>query len=73
VKLTRRQLAAAAAGSAVAVKALAQSAPAAPGQTARAPGGDSGKAAPGVMQRNADALAKFAIPVSTEPAFHFKA
>lgn len=78
MKLTRRQMVAVTAGSAVAVKAVAQSAPAsspdgvkALAQSAAAP--DAGKAARDAVQRNADTLAKFGIPVSTEPAFQFKA
>ena len=63
MKLTRRQMVGAAvAGSAVAAKALAQ---------ASAP--DFAKQAHDNIQRNADTLAKFAIPGSTEPAFQFKA
>ena len=70
-KLTRRQLViAAATGSAVlnleAPKASAQSTP----QTAtdRAP-----QAATERVRQNADTLAKFAISITTEPAFQFKA
>jgi len=66
MKLTRRQLAVAAAGSAVAIKgamkAQAQPAPAAAPATPR-----------DTIARNADTLAKFSIPMSTEPAFQFKA
>jgi hypothetical protein len=61
MKLTRRQLViAAAAGSAVlnVSKASAQSAPQTPTDRVR---------------QNADALAKFVIPIATEPAFQFKA
>jgi hypothetical protein len=61
VKLTRRQLViAAAAGSAAlrASKASAQSAP---------------LTATDKIRQNADTLAKFAIPITTEPAFQFKA
>ncbi len=65
MKLTRRQLVTAVATSAVAANALAQ-APAA-GPT------DFAKQARDGVQRNADALAKFDIPFSTEPAFQFKA
>jgi len=53
---------AAVAGSAVAAKALAQ---------ASAP--DFAKQAHDNMQRNADTLSKFSIPLATEPAFQFKA
>jgi hypothetical protein len=64
MKLTRRQLViAAAAGSAVA-KASAQSAPNQP--TASPTATDR-------VRQNADTLAKFAIPITTEPAFQFKA
>ncbi len=59
MKLTRRQLViAAAAGSAAAVKAPAQTTPQTPTDRVR---------------QNADALAKFVIPITTEPAFQFKA
>jgi hypothetical protein len=61
MKITRRQLVIAAAGSGAAVQALAQTAPPAspdPGKQAR---------------DNAEALAKFSLPISTEPAFQFKA
>jgi hypothetical protein len=81
VKPTRRQLVAAAAGSAAAIRALAQSAPAASGSAAASASStaaaalprDFGKEARDAVQRNADILAKFEIPMSTEPAFHFKA
>ena len=52
------------AGSAIAAKAMAQSGTAAP---------DFAKQAHDNMQRNADTLAKFALPIATEPAFQFKA
>jgi hypothetical protein len=69
MKLTRRQMVGATvAGSAVAVKAIAQVG--APVNTA-AP--DFAKQARDNMQRNADTLAKFAVPITTEPAFQFKA
>jgi len=58
--LSRRELAAAAAGSAFAMKAAAQ-APAPP-PTARE-----------ANERNAETLAKFELPAATEPAFQFKA
>lgn len=58
---------AAAAGSAVAANALGQSpAPAAATH-------DFAKEARDNLQRNADTLSKFEIPVSTEPAFRFQA
>jgi hypothetical protein len=59
VKLTRRQLVIAAAAGTAAVKAPAQSAPA--------------QTAVDKIRQNADTLAKFAIPITTEPAFQFKA
>ena len=61
MKLTRRQIVIAAAGSAAIAKALAQST------------SDLEKTARDNVQRNADTLAKFAIPMATEPAFQFKA
>ena len=65
MKLTRRQMVGAAvAGSAVAVKGMAQAGAASP---------DFAKQAHDNLQRNADALAKFALPITTEPAFQFKA
>jgi len=67
MKLTRREMVASAvASSAVAAKAMAQS-----GALSAAP--DFAKQAHDNMQRNADTLAKFAIPIATEPAFQFKA
>jgi hypothetical protein len=63
MKLTRRELVIAAAGSVVAVNASAQTAPAQ----------DFAKQARDRVQANADTLAKFEIPMSTEPAFQFKA
>ena len=69
MKLTRRQLVGAAvAGSAVAATARAQSA--AQGTTAVP---DFAKQAHDNLTRNADTLAKFAVPMATEPAFQFKA
>lgn len=62
LKLTRRQLVIAAAAGSAALKASAQAEP----QTA-AP------AATDKVRQNAETLAKFAIPISTEPAFQFKA
>jgi hypothetical protein len=58
----------AAAGSAVASKAFSQS-------TSRvgAPLPDAAKQALDAVSRNADTLAKFPVPISTEPAFQFKA
>jgi hypothetical protein len=57
-KLTRRQLVIAAAAGSTALKASAQSAP---------------QAATDRIRQNADTLAKFAISITTEPAFQFKA
>ena len=68
-KVTRRRLIVAAAGTALAAgRAEAQSAPAQspPVQT------DLAKAARELNQRSGEALAKFEIPLSTEPAFQFK-
>jgi hypothetical protein len=59
VKLTRRQLVITAAAGAAAVKASAQSA--------------SSATAADKVRQNADTLAKFTIPITTEPAFQFKA
>lgn len=59
-KLTRRELVIAAAAGSTALKASAQSAPAA--QTAI-----------DKIRQNADTLSKFAISITTEPAFQFKA
>lgn len=69
MKLTRRQMVAAATtGTAVAAHALAQSS-AAPA----APASDFEKQARDNVKNNADALAKFTLPMATEPAFQFKA
>jgi hypothetical protein len=76
MKLTRRQLVIAAAGSAFAANAAAQSAPTTPGPvTVTVPPAtpDFAKQARDNVQSNAAALAKFAIPMATEPAFQFKA
>ncbi len=68
MKLTRRQLVVAATtGSAIAARALAAQAQA---QTGAA---DYAKLARDGVQRNGDTLAKFAIPMATEPPFRFKA
>lgn len=66
MKLTRRQLVVAT-GSAAAVKALAQSGAATPGPA------EFEQQARDNVQRNGEALAKFPIPQSVEPAFQFKA
>jgi hypothetical protein len=60
MKLTRRQLVIAAAVGSAALKASAQSAPAP-------------QAATDTIRQNAETLAKFTIPIATEPAFQFKA
>ena len=61
MKLTRREIIVGAA----AANAMAQTTP--------APAPDPDKQAHDDLQRNADALAKLSIPMSTEPAFQFKA
>jgi hypothetical protein len=43
------------------------------GTAAAQTGPDFAKQAHDNLQRNADTLAKFALPISTEPAFQFKA
>lgn len=63
-KITRRELAAAAAGSLIAGAAMAQP-PASPQ--------DFGKAALDSHQKNSETLAKFDVPMSLEPAFLFRA
>ncbi len=63
MKLNRRQLMKAAA-SASALAARAQQ---------PAPEADPTKAARDANQRNSETLAKFEVPMSTEPAFQFKA
>ena len=64
VKLTRWQLAGVAAGSAVVSLAFAQ---------VPVTGQDFDRAARESHKENSDALAKFEIPMSLEPAFQFKA
>jgi len=64
LKITRRQLAGVAAGSAVVSLAIAQ---------APVTGQDFDRAARESHKENSDALAKFEIPQSLEPAFQFKA
>jgi hypothetical protein len=67
VKLTRRQLVvAAAAGSIATVTASAQ-------PTATQTATDLGQSAGVKIRQNADTLTKFSIPITTEPAFQFKA
>jgi hypothetical protein len=63
-KITRRQLSGVAAGSLVAVTAIAQ---------VPAPAQDFDSAARESHKQNSEALAKFDIPMSLEPAFQFKA
>jgi hypothetical protein len=65
MKLNRRQLVSAAAGSTLAARAMAQQPSGA--QT------DFMKAAHDLNQRNAETLAKFDVPFFTEPAFQFRA
>jgi hypothetical protein len=63
MKITRRKLALAALGSAAVVRAAQ-----APGQPE-----DLNAAAKEQLRKNFEALAKFDLPMSTEPAFQFKA
>jgi hypothetical protein len=63
-KITRRRLAAAAFGSAAAVRAA---------QTAAGPPEDPHAAALEQLRKNSEALGKTQVPMSTEPAFSFKA
>ncbi len=65
-KITRRRLAAAALGSAAALHAASTQAPA-----PAAP--DALNAAKEQVRKYSEALAKFDLPMSTEPAFQFKA
>jgi|HubBroStandDraft_6_1064221.scaffolds.fasta_scaffold5327079_2 hypothetical protein len=74
MKLTRRQLVVGAAAGSVAANAMAQSSGAAAGGALYAPSvADFAKDARESVQRNGETLAKFVIPMSTEPAFQFKA
>jgi hypothetical protein len=74
MKLTRRQMVTAAvAGSTIAAKAGRPTRTDQSGQTAGTSTPDFAKQAHDNIQRNADSLAKFAIPIATEPAFQFKA
>ncbi len=68
MKLTRRELVIAAAGSVAAANAIAQSVPAAAPASA-----DPNQQALSDLQQNADALAKIVIPMDVAPAFQFKA
>jgi hypothetical protein len=75
MNLTRRQLVVGAAAASAAAKASAQSGTTATGTTAAgAPSvADFARQARESVQQNGDKLAKFVIPMSTEPAFQFKA
>ena len=64
MKLSRRELAAAAVAGVVAPSGESQTPP---------PAQDLAKVVHDANRRNADTLAKFEIPISTEPAFQFKA
>jgi hypothetical protein len=66
MKITRRKLAAA-----LTAPALAAALP--PAATAQTPAADPLEAAKARIKANGDALAKEAVPMSTEPAFQFKA
>jgi hypothetical protein len=70
LKLTRRQAAAAISAS---VTALAQAQP--PASTPRLPAnpGEELQAAMSLLRDNAEQLARFPLPMSTEPAVRFKA
>jgi hypothetical protein len=63
-KITRRSLAAAALGSAAALRAA---------QTTTAQPEDPRTAAQEQLRKNSEALGKTPVPMSTEPAFSFKA
>ena len=69
LKLTRRQAAAALSAS---IAALGQAQP--PASTPRQPEnpGEELQAAMSLVRDNAEQLAKFPLPISTEPAVHFK-
>jgi hypothetical protein len=69
MKLTRRQLVAATAGSITAAKVLAQAPPAATGAATH----DFAAETRDAVQRNRNLLTRFEVPMSTEPAFQFKA
>jgi hypothetical protein len=71
MKLNRRQLVSAAAGSTLAARAMAQQTPVS--GTPAAVQTDFMKAARDLNQRNAETLAKFDLPFFTEPAFQFRA
>jgi hypothetical protein len=67
MKITRRKLALASLGSAVALGAAQAPPPPA------SPPEDPNAAAKEQVRKNSEALAKFDLPMSTEPAFQFKA
>ena len=69
-KITRRRLASAALGSAVFGPAAALHAA---GAQAPAPPGDLNAAAKEQVHKHSETLAKFDLPMSTEPAFQFRA
>jgi len=64
-RITRRRLAAAALGSAAVVRVA--------GTQATAPPEDINAAAKQQVHKHSETLAKFDLPMSTEPAFQFKA
>jgi len=64
-KITRRRLAAAALGSAAVVRVT--------GAQATVPPEDINGAAKQQVRKHSETLAKFDLPMSTEPAFQFKA
>jgi hypothetical protein len=66
-KFTRRRLAAAALGSGIALRAAQAPTP------ATAPSADLSAAAKEQVHKYSETLAKFDLPMSTEPAFQFKA
>jgi hypothetical protein len=73
VKFTRRQVVAAAAGSVAAGSVAAANAFAQSPPGASVTASDAAKQARDAVARNADTLARLAVPISTEPAFQFKA
>jgi len=75
MKLTRRELVVAAAGTVIAAKAQAQSVatPVGAPPVAAPTSADFAKQSQDGVAKNRDLLAKFEIPMSTEPAFQFKA
>jgi hypothetical protein len=66
-KITRRRMAAAALGSGIALRAAKAQTP------APAPAADLSAAAKEQVHKYSETLAKFDLPMSTEPAFQFKA